>query len=653
MCSVTSATRERRLAALERAAATSPGDSIPATRASPMRDAVAQAASASENTDGRGIAGSFRPATNALRDGLTQQTSEGTRFLQRELESNVLIGQDRSAVLRRAIDFVSRISNSGDFSSTTEVSNSRTTGSETEPHKFPPELLYMMTMNPDSEPGVMKRSFWPDHISLETLEKMSLAIMEEREDRQTLICYRICVYLKAVTMISRLPRRDRSAPVRRHLEQSKSQYVDEIHQALRELDFLAPPSLKLLQALLSGALFMQNQGDMSRSWTLTAFASRILVSLNYHTIDRRVASDGQAQDINGALYLCYYLDKILSVLLLRPPSLPRLKITPADLVCLQPRLPLSACVKIMVCFGQVQDGVLDILFNHNESDDQVMAVNSLVQEMEHVRGLMDEPQCQMLARETYFEWLAIEFGYHALLASVLHLQQRIVRGRLARQECLHAARQSLVQLTKLQDEIVIDNNFLGEYPYFLTWQVSPHYTGNTWRCDLTISHRTLLLYPLSPFFIVFCNVIYTRNREDLSLLSKITSGISRFATQSRPVAELHKLFSAFLDLCEPLFNTGSRAPGGGAIPSQSYSMDPTPVLPQSSTTDTEGLLGASLPLPRYDFLGTPNLLRAGDHEVQAEAALYDQPGGLSPSDNELMWDLLQSQPWLGWMRPDT
>lgn len=175
---------------------------------------------------------------------------------------------------------------------------------------------------------------------------------------------------------------------------------------------------------------------------------------------------------------------MLSVLLLRPPSLPKLKNKPAELVRLEPQLPLSACVKVMVCLGQILEGVLDILFNHAEMDDQAIIVNALVQEVYRVRPLMDEvrnskrksvdvhtsqPQCPALVRETRFEWLAIEFGYYALLASVLHLQQRVVQGSLARQECFRAARQSLVQLTKPLDELSIRRNFLDEYAYFLTW----------------------------------------------------------------------------------------------------------------------------------------------------------------------------------------
>ena len=114
---------------------------------------------------------------------------------------------------------------------------------------------------------------------------------------------------------------------------------------------------------------MQNQGDMSRSWTLTAYASRTLVSLNYQSMGPITLWDETKRDIYGSLYTCYYLDKMLSVLLLRPPSLPKLKLKPTDLVQLNPHLPLSASVKVMVEFAQIQEVVLDIL-NHANTDNQ-------------------------------------------------------------------------------------------------------------------------------------------------------------------------------------------------------------------------------------------------------------------------------------------
>lgn len=97
----------------------------------------------------------------------------------------------------------------------------------------------------------MKQSFWPDHVSFQTLEGMCVSLIEGKEDQNTLTCYRVCVYMKAAALLCRLPKKDRSVPLRRHLEQSKKHYEHEIHRALSEIDYLAPPSLLLLQAFLS------------------------------------------------------------------------------------------------------------------------------------------------------------------------------------------------------------------------------------------------------------------------------------------------------------------------------------------------------------------------------------------------------------------
>jgi len=78
---------------------------------------------------------------------------------------------------------------------------------------------------------------------------------------------------------------------------------------------------------------------------------------------------------------------MLSVLLLRPPSLPKLKIKPADLVHLDRQFPLSASVKIMVEFAQVQEGVLDIL-NHTSKNDQATVITKLIRDMHEINALI-------------------------------------------------------------------------------------------------------------------------------------------------------------------------------------------------------------------------------------------------------------------------
>jgi len=74
-------------------------------------------------------------------------------------------------------------------------------------------------------------------------------------------------------------------------------------------------------------------------------------------------------------------------------------------------------------------------------------------------------------RETTYEWAALEFGYYALLASVLHLKQRVLQERSTREDCLQASRQALIRLARIQDELYMDANLLDDYPYSLTWSV--------------------------------------------------------------------------------------------------------------------------------------------------------------------------------------
>jgi hypothetical protein len=69
----------------------------------------------------------------------------------------------------------------------------------------------------------------------------------------------------------------------------------------------------------------------------------------------------EENEIRRCIYYCYYMDKTLSMLLLRPPSLPQLLFNPADLVPTDPQLPISMHVKILVKLARVQDVALSLV----------------------------------------------------------------------------------------------------------------------------------------------------------------------------------------------------------------------------------------------------------------------------------------------------
>lgn len=134
----------------------------------------------------------------------------------------------------------------------------------------------------------------------------------------------------------------------------------------------------------------------------------------------------------------------------------------------------------------------------------------------------------------------------------------------------------------------------------------------------------MLSYPLCPFFVVFCNVVGTSNVQDFQLLEDVTEGISTLVTENKFVNRLHRLCAMLLGLCKPLVQN----PGPNA------SMYPTSV----DTSDTESMLLPSNSGP--DLLNVPG-------------ANGDVDGFLTSSWNDdMMWQLFQSQPTLDWFNAD-
>lgn len=95
----------------------------------------------------------------------------------------------------------------------------------------------------------------------------------------------------------------------------------------------------------------------------TALASRIIVSLSYHNLTEIEPRNEVEEDIHACVYTCYYFDKTLSLLLLRPPSLPDLKVEPAQLIHVDPDLPTSAMIVGVVEYSQLKHILLNVLLD--------------------------------------------------------------------------------------------------------------------------------------------------------------------------------------------------------------------------------------------------------------------------------------------------
>ncbi|PWY88539.1 hypothetical protein BO70DRAFT_385681 [Aspergillus heteromorphus CBS 117.55] len=467
---------------------------------------------------------------------------EARQFIQGELQHSDHIPLDRRTVFEQALSLVDRISASSSEPRPASADEKNAENEEVlEPQKFSLEVYYMMATDMAHQHSPGKHFHWPDHISVQGLEHMSLSIAEGRLDRQTSLHYQVCVFTKALFYMTRVPKHHLSERLRMHLKRSQQRYALAASRALDEINFVGSNSISLVQALLSGALFHQMQGNPIKGWTLTAIASQILVSMNYHNIKpNTTAQSDEDQDARRCVFSCFFLDKALSMLLLRPPSLPRLKVSPASLVPLEHGVPLGLIVKTVVELAQIQDQAMEI-YHHGQgpedAGEQAAKLSSLAREMVSLHATITERRVSS-KQGLQLEWTAVEFRFQAVLTTLIHLKSQALGGAQVRDECLFHARNALGALGRLQKTLNDDHAFVGVYPFFLSW--------------------TVLFYPMTPFYILFCNVVCTSNPHDFHLMSETTQGLYQFIESNPAIAKLHHLFTTFLTLCSPLVQSQSQ-----------------------------------------------------------------------------------------------
>lgn len=152
----------------------------------------------------------------------------------------------------------------------------------------------------------------------------------------------------------------------------------------------------------------------------------------------------------------------------------------------------------------------------------------------------------------------------------------------------------------------------------------------------------MLLFPLSPFFVLFCNVVATSDHQDFEMIKKITDDLRQFAKANASIGKLYGLFSKFLDLCAPLIKVDAVSglyESEPAVPAESGLGRRTPVHQAGSYTDMFGRTADQV-------LNT----LSGGVNGRMTSGLPQSAGNQSVEgwDDSLMWELFGNQPSLGW-----
>ncbi|KAJ5334808.1 hypothetical protein N7452_007211 [Penicillium brevicompactum] len=536
--------------------------------------------------------------------GSTHHVSEARGYIEHELQCNPALSKDRRTALESARKFVGQLSNPILHLEETAAMDDIDVENNLEPPRLTPELLYMMLPGHDKKTNSQGTVSWPDHISDKVLEQMGLAIIEGSECEQVLQHYRINVWVKAMGCISKLAPLIPSEPLKVHFRTLKKQFEAAATDLLNQIPLTAAPSLLLLQSLMSAVRLMQYLGNMSRCWMFTALASRVIVSLNYHNITDVHARSDIEESIHACVYTCYYFDRTLSLLLLRPPSLPDLKVPPTQLIHLDPDLPTSALITGIVEYAELKSSLLNILLDTKSIEDTekatmlsdlVARAHTIHTNMQKVRQRQEKEFSQSwnyLRRE----WPSMDFNYYSVLTTIIQARSSSAKTAYTLQE----KHLRLFVRYKRHSQIISTASIL------------------------------ILIFSPAPFFVLFCNVIATSNEKDFDMIQNITDDLHQFAGANASIGKLYKLFSKFLDLCAPLVK---------GPPEQ-----PSTTLPGVESTDK----------PTQDVSFTDNFGRAADQAAETLKGSDPTAGDSTVSravegwDDSLVWELFNNQPSLGW-----
>ncbi|KAL6704078.1 hypothetical protein ACN47E_008741 [Coniothyrium glycines] len=550
-------------------------------------------------------------------DNTQQPATEARHLISKELSTNDLLSSTQRSVLETAISIVDHLSHApvpaiadrSTFDKSMHMSTDLSQG----------EIMHVILgteakpyHDPDTCPHTIDFHTL-DHVPPKAVERIGIALMEGTADERTLNLYKVIIHFKAaVVLYANNLTGPKSPAVQRHIKQMEYNHLTAALTALDKISYLTPPSLLLVQVLITGSMMMQIIGNPASCWELIAQASRTIVALGYHNIKEAELKDDVGEEIGAVVAWCSQFDSCMSLLLLRPRSLPPLNVKESTLLKPDPANPMSIFENVAMEMIPVHDKILTLALDSSAK----RPTASLNEDVAWLRTTMAGIQELMTkARPTHLletrmdilqHWKCLEFKYFSTLTSVHRLSPSVTTNPVEREECLQSARQAL-ECVKFIEEIGKSlGHFIEGYDPYLAW--------------------TMLSYPLYPFFVVFCNVVGTSNAKDCQLLQDVTDGISTLVTENKFVNRLHRLCATLLGLCKPLVRASD-------LPSQ--------------------LLPSVTAVPGLDTMHTLSL-PSKDAVVAGMEATDGSTNTFNPSswNDDMMWQLFQSQPSLDWFNTD-
>ncbi|GIJ90881.1 hypothetical protein Asppvi_009846 [Aspergillus pseudoviridinutans] len=288
------------------------------------------------------------------------------------------------------------------------------------------------------------------HISLSTLKRMELSLINNDASSSDSILFTVCVNAVACKFLTTVLMADDHGELSREIRTKAFRYRTSAQRALKNIRLLTAPSLALLQALLCG-----RSGDTQLCSELTRTACRVCVDLCLpDAVNRQQASEEEYY----CVMWCYMLDRSYAWKLGRSRYFPDVNLEANKRDSLLNNIPVSDLLQVYMNLAQVQDSIIPFLGNlpssHGEDFPSFYLLREqLIPQMEDIRSKIEQialPSPKWRGLDVHSEVAALNFAYHSVMTTILHLSQVVPNqhpeaGKLY----LQSARQELSALISM------------------------------------------------------------------------------------------------------------------------------------------------------------------------------------------------------------
>ncbi|KAL3419957.1 C6 transcription factor [Phlyctema vagabunda] len=579
--------------------------------------------------------------------GTPYSAHEGQILIQRELVRKPGLSKEKLDIFHSAL---SSLKNSLDVSTRKdEEAEPDAISQELINNPMVPELslIQYMVQSEDSGRSVCAGNAFMPFTSRKTIARMVRNVMAKDSPPRHLPSW-ICVTSYAAYYIQEimLMNCDKATGMEDRLQEQAVQLFATARALTSELVKQgASTNLETLQAMTYGYMLAQEAGDCATSWELIGIASKICIALE---LNKNVSClSGCPSDVAYEAYccfaVCYMNDKGTAMNCGRLPCLPDAVI---EFDILNPPPPAVVNLdnfRIYLELARIQNLIVTELRSEASKPRQLDILARISAKLDQTRRSIE--MIKRRSRETPpgkydtdIDSTLVEFAFHSIKSVAFHTVSDHLQNPQTRQLGLIAARSALYNIQKARE--------LARVSRFSTT-----YMKNSF------AQWTILYYPFTPFFVLFCNVISTHSKADYRRMKQFIDYLAEVKHIIDKASKLHKLCLPFCSLAAGVINSST-----GTDEDESYLDDFNEDNSLRQRVQQNQLFQERHSQPPQPFQIDQTLSATYQNLPIAYPHGSQQPAGYAPDTSinsgygyqnpEYLWDFMETQPMLQWLESD-